>query len=359
MNDSTAPASRGYRRPRPASIPRGQRLVRRQHSRRGASRCGSDLVAGGRSNLTFEVSDAAGSRYVLRRPPTSHVLPTAHDMSREYRIISALGPAGVPVPPALGLCTDDSVNGAPFYVMGFVDGVIARSEVEVEAESRPAGPPPGAAWPWSTPWPRSTPSIPDAVGPGRPRPQGGLHRPPAAPVVRQLPGRPASPGAATPLPDVDEVHDQLAARIPEQGRPPSSTATTGWTTASCADDGECWPCSTGSCAPSGDPLADLGQLIVYWPEPGERSALGHVAHRSPPGFPDPGRAARPLRRQPPGRDLAHLDFYVAFGYWKLACILEGVYTRYVGRRHGRRRVRLQRLPRVDRLAGAIARHARP
>src|SRR5258708_5698136 len=78
-------------------------------------------VAGGRSNLTFVVCDGSGARYVLRRPPTSHVLPTAHDMSREYRIIAALGPTGVPVPPALGLCTDESVNDAPFYVMGFVE----------------------------------------------------------------------------------------------------------------------------------------------------------------------------------------------------------------------------------------------
>ena len=66
--------------------------------------------------------------YVLRRPPTGHLLPTAHDMVREHRIISAMGPAGVPAPPALGLCTDESVNGAPFYVMGFVDGVIAHDE---------------------------------------------------------------------------------------------------------------------------------------------------------------------------------------------------------------------------------------
>src|ERR1700678_3516212 len=85
-------------------------------------------VAGGRSNLTFEVRDNAGGHFVLRRPPTSHVLPTAHDMYREHRIIAALGPAGVPVAPALGLCTDDAINGAPFYVMGFVDGVIARNE---------------------------------------------------------------------------------------------------------------------------------------------------------------------------------------------------------------------------------------
>src|SRR5580765_6368931 len=84
------------------------------------------LIAGGHSNLTFSVTDADGRMWVLRRPPLGHVLATAHDMRREHTIISALGPTPVPVAPALGLCTDDDVNGAPFYVMGFVDGNVIR-----------------------------------------------------------------------------------------------------------------------------------------------------------------------------------------------------------------------------------------
>src|SRR3954468_23386282 len=84
------------------------------------------LIAGGHSNLTYGVTDSNGARYVLRRPPLGHVLATAHDMRREHTIISALGPTAVPVPPALGLCVDDEVNGAPFYVMGFVDGYVVR-----------------------------------------------------------------------------------------------------------------------------------------------------------------------------------------------------------------------------------------
>jgi len=81
-----------------------------------------ELIAGGRSNLTFRVTDSAGHDFVLRRPPTSHVLPTAHDMGREHRIISALQDTPVPVAPALGFCDDESVNGRPFYVMEAVDG---------------------------------------------------------------------------------------------------------------------------------------------------------------------------------------------------------------------------------------------
>ena len=87
-----------------------------------------ELIAGGRSNLTFLVTDSSGMRMVLRRPPLGHVLATAHDMAREHRIISAVGRTGVPVPRCLGLCTDEDVNGAPFYVMSFVDGVVLDSQ---------------------------------------------------------------------------------------------------------------------------------------------------------------------------------------------------------------------------------------
>src|SRR5436309_2179078 len=91
-----------------------------------------ELIAGGRSNLTFRVTDAAGHDYCLRRPPTSHVLPTAHDMGREHRIIAALGPTPVPVADAIGFCPDPAVNGAPFYVMAYVDGHVLRNAETAE-----------------------------------------------------------------------------------------------------------------------------------------------------------------------------------------------------------------------------------
>src|SRR4029077_2031916 len=95
-----------------------------------------ELIAGGRSNLTFRVTDAKGVALVVRRPPLGHVLASAHDMGREHRLISAVGTTNVPAPPALGLCSDESVNGAPFYVMGFVDGVVLDTPDKAEVMDR-------------------------------------------------------------------------------------------------------------------------------------------------------------------------------------------------------------------------------
>ena len=106
-----------------------------------------DLIAGGRSNLTFKVTGADGALYVLRRPPLGNVLATAHDMGREFKLISAVARAGVPVAPALGMCTDVSVNDAPFYVMGFVEGVVLDSPAkgaEPQAANQKSGEKSGA-----------------------------------------------------------------------------------------------------------------------------------------------------------------------------------------------------------------------
>ena len=86
-----------------------------------------EIIVGGHSNLTYRVTDANATRFVLRRPPLGAVLETAHDMGREHKIISGVGRTDVPVPRALALCTDDSVNDAPFYVMNFVDGHVLES----------------------------------------------------------------------------------------------------------------------------------------------------------------------------------------------------------------------------------------
>ena len=85
------------------------------------------MIAGGHSNLTYAVTDAAGSKFVLRRPPLGHVLASAHDMGREHRIMSGLQDSAVSrCPGAIGFCDDPDVNGAPFYVMSFVEGHVLR-----------------------------------------------------------------------------------------------------------------------------------------------------------------------------------------------------------------------------------------
>jgi aminoglycoside phosphotransferase (APT) family kinase protein len=286
-----------------------------------------NLVAGGRSNLTFLVTDASGGRYVLRRPPTGHLLPTAHDMAREHRIISAMGPAGVPVPPALGLCEDPDVNGAPFYVMGFVDGIIARTEADVQTHfDEPARYRAGLAL--IDTLAAIHLADPDRIGLGDLGRKEGY-------IARQLKRWYANYQAANQarggesLAEMDRIHARLAAAIPEQG--PASVVHGDYRLDNCilAPDGSRveavldWELCT-----LGDPLADVGQLLVYWPEPGERSALGH-APTAVPGFARRDEmVARYAERT--GRQVPQLGYYVAFAYWKLACILEGVYARYVG-----------------------------
>ena len=285
------------------------------------------LVAGGRSNLTYTVTDRSGQRYVLRRPPTGHLLPTAHDMAREHRIIAAMGPAGVPVPPALGLCEDASVNGAPFYVMGFVDGVIARNEADVEAllpeEVRHR-----AGMALIDTLADIHRADPDRIGLGDLGRKEGY-------IARQLKRWYSNYQAANQarggesMPAMDSLHQRLSAGTPEQG--PATVVHGDYRLDNCilVPDGSRvaavldWELCT-----LGDPLADVGQLLVYWPEAGERPALGNTATAMP-GFPKRAELVAHYSERT-GRELPQLGFYVAFAYWKLACILEGVYARYVG-----------------------------
>ncbi len=281
-----------------------------------------DLIAGGHSNLTYGVTDASGHHYVLRRPPLGHVLATAHDMSREHKIISALGPTDVPVAPALGLCTDESVNGAPFYVMDFVDGRVLRDSaaaagLTVEAR-RNAGV-----------------SIADTLA--------GIHAiDPAAVglgdlgktegyIARQLKRwySQFQQSQTRPLPNVDQVHDALAARIPEQG--PAAIVHGDYRLDNCMtdDDGNVIAVLDWEICTLGDPLADVGLLMVYWTEADDSHSMLLTAPTAAEGFLS-RKEVLDRYADASGRDLSEIDFYIAFGYWKLACIVEGVYARYVG-----------------------------
>ncbi len=284
------------------------------------------LIAGGRSNLTYRVADARGRLYALRRPPLSHVLPTAHDMAREYRVITALGPTAVPVPATFGLCEDPDVNGQPFYVMDYVDGHIIRdapaAEHDLDAKARR----------------RAGESLADtlatlhavdvdAVGLGDFAKRDGY-------IERQLRRwfeqfRNSQVEGLDTATIVGDVHDRLAARVPPQVGASIVHGDYRLDNTVLGGDGEVRAVLDWEICTLGDPLADVGLLMVYWTDPGDEGALLGVTPTTVPGF--PSRAEMRARyAAASGRDLEYLDFYVAFGYWKLACILQGVYARYVG-----------------------------
>jgi aminoglycoside phosphotransferase (APT) family kinase protein len=285
-----------------------------------------ELIAGGRSNLTYKVTDAAEHSFALRRPPLSHVLPTAHDMVREYRVISALGNTPVPVPRTYGLCQDDAVNGRPFYVMEFVEGYIlrdaqiAKSVLDHAARMR-AG----------ESMARTLAALHavdvDKVGLGDFGKRDGY-------IERQLRRwyeqfRNSQVEGTDTAAIVSKVHDKLAAAVPLQN---STTIVHGdyrLDNAVLGPDGELRAVLDWEICTLGDPLADMGLLMVYWTEPDDEDAPVEVAPTAAPGFPSRAQM-RALYESASGRDLSRLDFYVAFGYWKLACILQGVYARYVG-----------------------------
>jgi len=287
-----------------------------------------ELIAGGHSNLTYRVVDAAGGTWVLRRPPLGQVLATAHDMGREHRIIAALGPTPVPVPPAIGYCDDEAVNGAPFYAMGFVDGHIVRDAATATRalgveERRAAG--------------ESLVDVlaaihavvPDDVGLGDLGRREGY-------IERQLKRWHTQweQSKTRELPVVDEVHAYLSARVPEQG---AATIVHGdYRLDNCivGDDGRVRAVLDWELCTLGDPLADLGLLQVYWTDATDDHPALLTAATAVDGFPTRKQLIDRYAEQS-GRDVSNLDFYVAFGYWKLACIVEGVYARYAGGSMGR------------------------
>jgi aminoglycoside phosphotransferase (APT) family kinase protein len=304
-----------------------------------------ERISGGRSNLTFGVRDTEGRSWALRRPPLGKRLGSAHDMAREHRVISALQKTPVPVPPVVGLCEDEAVNGAPFYVMGFVEGPILRSAEDAndfdEAERRAIGE-------------RVVDTLvaihevdPDAVG------LGELGRKEAY-VERQLRrwyGQ-WEKSKTRELPALDGVHGRLSARVPEQGPATIVHGDYRLDNMILSPSGEIAAVVDWELCTLGDPLADVGMLLVYWSEEGDDFMPLLAPATIAPGFPTRDEVrARYAERS--GRDLGQIDFFVALGYWKLAIILEGVYARYASGQYGKTDEGFQEFAKiVERLAAA-------
>jgi len=287
-----------------------------------------ERISGGHSNLTYRVRDAAGGQWALRRPPLGKRLGSAHDMGREHRVVSALAPTRVPVAPVVGLCEDESVNEAPFYVMEFVEGPILRGLAEADAF-----PDEGDRWAIGERVVDTLVEIhavdPDAVGLG----ELGRKEDYVARQLRRWHGQ-WEKSKTRELPSVDAVHERLSARIPEQGPATIVHGDYRLDNMILSPRGEVAAVVDWELCTLGDPLADVGLLMVYWAEEGDETiALGQPATLAP-GFPDRAQLrARYAERS--GRDLSQLDFFVALGYWKLAIILEGVYARYTAGAYGK------------------------
>ncbi|MFG6197124.1 phosphotransferase family protein [Nonomuraea sp. JJY05] len=282
------------------------------------------LISGGRSNLTYLI-EARDQRLVLRRPPLGHVLPTAHDMRREWRVISALAATPVPVPSPVAFCDDESVVGAPFYLMGYVEGAAVRNREELgspsQAQTR-----------------RLSERLAEVlaaihavdyreVGLGDfGRPEGYL--------ARQLErwGQQWERSKTADLPEYDRLVERLRERLPAAS---DSTLVHGDyrldnTLIRFGDPIEIAAVVDWEMSTLGDPLADLGLTLTYWHDQGdeERARIpvaGDVTVA--PGFMNAAEFAAHYAKVS-GRDISDLGFYVAFGNFKLAVIVEGIHARF-------------------------------
>ena len=264
---------------------------------------------------------------MLRRPPLGELLPTAHDMGREFTLISALWPTPVPVPEPLAYCDDLAVTGARFYAMGWVEGrsLYTAEDVEGTSTRRPG---PGPAPRSSTRWPRCTPSTPTRSG------LGDLGKRDSY-VGRQLHRWYESWKASKDreLPDVDRLHDFLVERLPEQTTVSVVHGDYGLHNCRVAADGPIAAVVDWEISTLGDPLADLAYCINAWVESPDEVASREDAPTILPGFSSRQELHRPLRDRDRRRPRRSIEYYRCFNHWKTVCILQGVYARYL---HGQK-----------------------
>ncbi|MEW2623099.1 phosphotransferase family protein [Streptomyces sp. NPDC048106] len=276
------------------------------------------LIEGGRSNLTYALSDGV-SKWVVRRPPLGHVLATAHDMKREHRVISALHPTSVPVPAPVLLCEDEEVLGAPFYVMEFVAGTPYRTSAQLAplGEERVRK----AVFSLVDTLVELHSVDPAEVGLGDfGRPEGYLDR-----QLRRW-GKQLDASRSRELGGIDELHAELGRRLPLS---PAAAVVHGdyrLDNVLIGADDEITAILDWEMSTLGDPLTDLGLLVMYsrsldMPD----SPVSTTAEA--PGHPAPRELIERYAARS-GRDVSAVSWYEAFAFFKLAVILEGIHYRY-------------------------------
>jgi len=279
----------------------------------------AELIHGGKSNLTYRLTDGSHD-WVLRRPPLGHVLATAHDMAREYRVLSALAPTPVPVPATVTLCEDASVIGAPFYVMEHVEGSILRrtaDTADLADHQRTA-----LAHQMIDTLADLHDVDPAEVGLGDfGHPDGFLER-----QVRRW-AEQLKRSRSRDIPGFDDLADELATRVPASQRASVVHGDYRLDNVLVGPDHRIRAVLDWEMATLGDPLCDLGLLQVHAvPAPGVAGIIsdGMGPHN---GFP----AVESLIQRyavRSGLDVSQLSWYTALGYYKLAVICEGIHYRY-------------------------------
>jgi aminoglycoside phosphotransferase (APT) family kinase protein len=283
-----------------------------------------ELIVGGHSNLTYKVTDASGRRCVLRRPPTGFVLATAHDMAREYRIVTAVGRSDVPVPTTYGLCEDVEINDAPFYVMDYVDGTVLNdAETTAALLDEPAR---RRLSDHTAEVLAALHSIdPDTIDLGDLAKREDY-------IGRQLKRWKGQweKSKTRELPEMDEVFEGLSAKVPVQSG--SGIVHGDYRLGNMLVNGEGrilavldWELCT-----LGDTLADVGYVMNNWFQPGDESADGAAAF-GPTAVGNFSTREEFVARyaELSGREVPSINYYRAFQYWRLAAIVEGVLSRYL------------------------------
>ncbi|MFG2376300.1 phosphotransferase family protein [Streptomyces sp. NPDC048504] len=276
------------------------------------------LIEGGRSNLTYGITDST-TKWVVRRPPLGHVLATAHDMKREHRVISALHPTNVPVPKPILLCEDDEVLGAPFYVMEFVEGTPYRTADDLV----PLGPDRtrGAVLELVDTLVELHAVDPAEVGLADfGRPEGFLDR-----QLRRW-GKQLDASRNRELAGVEELHAALGHRLPTSPAPAVVHGDYRLDNVLIGEDDKIKAILDWEMSTLGDPLTDLGLLVMYSiPLDLPDSPISTTA--SAPGHPTPAELIERYATRS-GRDVSAVSWYTAFAGFKLAVILEGIHYRY-------------------------------
>jgi aminoglycoside phosphotransferase (APT) family kinase protein len=284
------------------------------------------LIAGGRSNMSFVVTDASGRRFVLRRPPLGKLLPSAHDMAREHRLMSALADTPVPVPKMVGLCQDPSVNERDFYVMHFLDGLVVR-DIEIGRSLSELVRRRMCHELINTLCALHRVDI-DVVGLGSLAKREGY-------IERQLKRWSGQweQAKTREIPLIDKVRDALASRRPAPSKPTIAHGDYRLSNCMMNPDGPVAGVLDWELCTLGEPMADLGGLLCFWYDPSDPDQGGDAATTSLPGFLNQDEMAE-LYADQMKVNIKTADYYRAFAHWRLACIGEGVYARYLGGQQG-------------------------